>query len=33
VIWNKLRKHIDMKLDLEITLFETERNFVTYKGE
>ena len=33
VIWNKLRKHIDLKLDLEITLFETERNFVTYKGE
>jgi 6-pyruvoyltetrahydropterin/6-carboxytetrahydropterin synthase len=33
VIWNKLRKHIDIKLDLEITLFETERNFVTYKGE
>jgi 6-pyruvoyltetrahydropterin/6-carboxytetrahydropterin synthase len=33
VIWNKLGKHIDMKLDLEITLFETERNFVTYKGE
>jgi 6-pyruvoyltetrahydropterin/6-carboxytetrahydropterin synthase len=33
VIWNKLRKHIDIKLDLEITLFETERNFVNYKGE
>ncbi|MFT7351375.1 MAG: 6-pyruvoyltetrahydropterin/6-carboxytetrahydropterin synthase [Flavobacterium sp.] len=33
VIWSKLRKHIDVKLDLEITLFETERNFVTYKGE
>jgi 6-pyruvoyltetrahydropterin/6-carboxytetrahydropterin synthase len=32
VIWNKLRKHIDIKLDLEITLFETERNFVNYKG-
>lgn len=33
VIWSKLRKHIDVKLDLEVTLFETERNFVTYKGE
>jgi 6-pyruvoyltetrahydropterin/6-carboxytetrahydropterin synthase len=33
VIWNKLRKPIDSKLDLEITLFETDRNFVTYKGE
>ncbi|WP_269240303.1 6-pyruvoyl trahydropterin synthase family protein [Flavobacterium limnophilum] len=33
VIWNKLRKRIKPELDLEITLYETPRNFVTYKGE
>lgn len=32
VIWNKMRKRIDEKLVLEITLFETPRNSVTYKG-
>ncbi len=32
VIWNKLRKHIDSKMDLEVVLYETPRNFVTYKG-
>jgi len=32
VIWNKLRKKIDVKLDLVITLYETERNFVEYDG-
>ncbi len=32
VIWNKLRKHIDAKQDLEIILYETPRNFVSYKG-
>ena len=32
VIWNKLRNKIDSKLDLSITLYETPRNFVTYKG-
>lgn len=32
VIWNKLRKYIDHKMDLEVVLFETPRNFVTYKG-
>ncbi len=32
VIWNKLRKKIDMKLQLKITLFETPRNFVIYEG-
>ena len=32
VIFNRLRVLIDKKLDLEITLFETARNFVTYKG-
>lgn len=33
VIWNKIRKRIKSELDLEITLYETPRNFVTYKGE
>lgn len=33
VIWNKLRPHIPEKLQLEITLFETARNFVIYRGE
>ena len=33
VIWNKLRVKLDTKLDLSITLYETPRNFVTYKGE
>jgi 6-pyruvoyltetrahydropterin/6-carboxytetrahydropterin synthase len=30
VIWNILRKKIDSTLDLKITLYETERNFVEY---
>ena len=33
VIWNKLRKHIDASKDLEEVLYETPRNFVTYKGK
>ena len=33
VIWNKLRKHIDSNKELEVVLYETPRNFVTYKGE
>jgi len=33
VIWRRLRKKIDQKLDLEITLYETPRNFVIYNGE
>jgi 6-pyruvoyltetrahydropterin/6-carboxytetrahydropterin synthase len=33
VIWNKIRKRIDHKFDLEVVLYETPRNFVTYKGE
>ena len=33
VIWNKLRKHIDASKDLEVVLYETPRNFVTYKGK
>ena len=30
VIWNILREKIDSSLDLKITLYETERNFVEY---
>lgn len=30
VIWNILRKQIDNKFDLKITLYETERNFVEF---
>ena len=30
VIYQKLRKHIDSSKELEITLYETPRNFVTY---
>jgi 6-pyruvoyltetrahydropterin/6-carboxytetrahydropterin synthase len=30
VIWRILRQHIDSSLDLKITLYETERNFVEY---
>ncbi len=33
VIWNKLRKRIDSDFELEVVLYETPRNFVTYKGE
>lgn len=32
VIFNKLRVSIPENLDLEITLYETPRNYVTYKG-
>lgn len=32
VIWNKLRPYIDDDKDLEVVLFETPRNFVTYSG-
>lgn len=33
VIWNKLRDKIKEAHDLEVTLYETPRNFVSYKGE
>lgn len=33
VIWNKLRKQIQETHDLEVKLYETPRNYVTYKGE
>jgi 6-pyruvoyltetrahydropterin/6-carboxytetrahydropterin synthase len=32
VIWHKLRPHIGLDKDLEVVLYETPRNFVTYKG-
>jgi len=33
IIWNKLRPYIDKDSELEVVLFETPRNFVTYNGE
>ena len=33
VIWNKLRNRLDLKFDLEVILYETPRNFVTYRGQ
>ncbi len=33
IIWNKLRKLINNKLALKITLYETPRNFVVYEGK
>lgn len=33
VIWNKLKPKLKEGHKLEITLYETPRNFVTYKGE
>jgi 6-pyruvoyltetrahydropterin/6-carboxytetrahydropterin synthase len=33
VIWNILRKKIDLKFDLTIRLYETERNYVEYSGD
>jgi 6-pyruvoyltetrahydropterin/6-carboxytetrahydropterin synthase len=32
VVWNILREKIDLKLELTIRLYETERNFVEYNG-
>jgi 6-pyruvoyltetrahydropterin/6-carboxytetrahydropterin synthase len=32
VIWNKLRSKIKSENDLEVVLYETPRNFVSYKG-
>ncbi|MFI8380498.1 6-pyruvoyl trahydropterin synthase family protein [Leeuwenhoekiella sp. NPDC079379] len=32
VIYNKLRKKLEAKFKIEITLYETPRNFVTYSG-
>lgn len=33
VIWNKIRKRLESAMALEVVLYETPRNFVTYKGE
>lgn len=33
VIWNKIRTRIKFNLDLEVTLYETPRNYVIYSGE
>ncbi|MBS7786373.1 6-carboxytetrahydropterin synthase [Flavobacterium sp. CYK-55] len=33
VIWKKIAQRLKPELSLEITLYETPRNFVTYKGE
>ncbi len=33
VIFNKLRHHLATNLDLEVTLYETPRNFVSYSGQ
>ena len=32
VIWNLIKPKLKPSFELEITLYETERNFVTYKG-
>ncbi|WP_424494589.1 6-pyruvoyl trahydropterin synthase family protein [Salinimicrobium sp. GXAS 041] len=32
VIWRKLREKLAARLELEVTLYETPRNFVTFKG-
>ena len=33
VIYNKLKAVLDEHLELEVTLFETPRNFVSYSGK
>ncbi|MFN8275572.1 MAG: 6-carboxytetrahydropterin synthase [Flavobacteriaceae bacterium] len=33
VIWNKLSRRLKPEFSLEVTLYETPRNFVMYKGE
>jgi 6-pyruvoyltetrahydropterin/6-carboxytetrahydropterin synthase len=32
VIYNRIKKQLDPKFELEVKLFETERNFVVYRG-
>ncbi|WP_047244723.1 6-pyruvoyl trahydropterin synthase family protein [Maribacter thermophilus] len=32
VIWKKLRPHISKDKDIEVVLYETPRNFVTFSG-
>lgn len=33
VIYNRIRKRISTDKDIEVVLYETPRNFVTYRGE
>ena len=33
IIYNKMKSKLDSKFDLEIILYETPRNFVTYSGQ
>ncbi len=33
VIYNKIKRRLDPDLDLQVTLYETPRNFVTYSGD
>ena len=33
VIYNKMKAKLESNLDLEVTLYETPRNFVSYSGE
>lgn len=33
VIWDKLRPHVPKSKALEVTLYETPRNFVTFSGD
>jgi 6-pyruvoyltetrahydropterin/6-carboxytetrahydropterin synthase len=33
VIWNKIRNRIPKDMDLDVVLYETPRNFVSYGGE
>ena len=33
VIWKRLRNRLAADLDLSVTLYETERNYVEYSGK
>ncbi|WP_298546866.1 6-carboxytetrahydropterin synthase [uncultured Aquimarina sp.] len=33
VIWNRLRNKLESKYDIEVTLYETPRNYVIYNGK
>jgi len=33
IIYNKIKTKLDAKFDLEVVLYETPRNFVTYSGK
>lgn len=33
VIWNRIRAKLNPKYELKVTLYETPRNFVEYRGE